>query len=69
MRRTIYKQIKFIQVTPNAPFYLVHPDSVQLPAVPAVHYPCETFQPDTPIWVVSDEIDYVKTSDWCTVLI
>lgn len=53
MKRIIYKETKFNQVIPNEPFYLIHPDTVQLPAVAAVHYPCETFLPDTPVWVVA----------------
>jgi hypothetical protein len=78
MKRIIYKQSEFSQVEPNEPFYLVHPNTVQLPAIPAVHYPCEIFSDDTPVWIVSDEIvsgrtelgtDYIKGTKWCTVLV
>jgi hypothetical protein len=52
MKRITYKQIEFAKATPNEPFYLVRPDTVQPPAFAAVHYPCEMFQADTKIWVI-----------------
>lgn len=54
MRHITYKQIKFSEISLNEPFYLIHPNDVQLPAVPAVHYSCEVFQPETVVWVVDN---------------
>jgi hypothetical protein len=48
-----FKQIKFREVAPNEPFYLINPNQNKNAKV---HFPAKQFGPDEKVWVINSKV-------------